>query len=188
MGLFDTILFPEPIECNACGRLHESTQTKMFSNLLVSYEVGDVLPTNILTGIVTERLYCEHDGKQESSFDQKVFLVIWNKILIDVVGQLSNAKQKLEEFGVKNLLNYYKTLYKEKINFEIKYQRLKYSCETYAKYLSWSPEKQENYKLEKLKTFPTLYDMMVIDHLDKKYPLISLIEDLDESEYEQKVL
>lgn len=188
MGLFDTILFPEPIECDVCGRLHESTQTKMFSNLLVSYEVGEVLPTHIISGIVNEEIYCKHDGKQEPSFDQKIYLVIWNKILIDVVGGLNKAEQKLESFGVTNLLTLYKSMYKEKINFETKYTRLKSHCETYSEYISWSKEKQEEYKSKQMEKFPTFSDMMVIRHLDHQHPLIGIIEELDEREYDQKLL
>jgi hypothetical protein len=188
MGLFDKIIFPEPIECNVCGVLHESTQTKMFSNLLVSYEVGDVLPTHIITGIVDEEIYCEHNGKQDPSFDQKIYFVIWNTILIDVVGDLNKAEQKLENFGVTNLLTLYRTLYKEKINFETKYSHLKSHCETYSEYLSWSKEKQEEYENDQMKKFPTFSDMMVIRHLDHQHPLIGIIEELDEMEYDQKVL
>ena len=43
MGMFDTLVFAEPIACVQCGTPIPSTQTKSLGSTLESYRVGDVV-------------------------------------------------------------------------------------------------------------------------------------------------
>jgi len=183
--MYDTIIFPTPIACNTCGKLHKNTQTKLFSNFLANYGVGDVLPTNIVSGIVEETIYCEHKG-DERYFTQKIFLVVWNKILIDVLENTSEAEKKLETFKIKNLQELYEKLFEQKIDFSTKYSRLKRFVKKYSEYLSWPQDKQEKFKDKDSHTFLTIPDLDVIEHLKKEFPLMSYVEELDGLKFKEK--
>lgn len=65
MGLFDTIEFPKSIKCHKCGMDIKNTQTKQFENIMILYFVGDILPGNLINGIMTETLYCNHGNKDD---------------------------------------------------------------------------------------------------------------------------
>ena len=41
--MFDTLVFPEPIDCVQCGEPVPSTQTKSLDSTLDTYRVGDVV-------------------------------------------------------------------------------------------------------------------------------------------------
>jgi len=113
-------------------------------------------------------------------------LVIWNRILVDVVKNSSVAEKKLETFGVKDLQEMYERLYEQKIDFETKYNRLKMYGNKYSEYLTWPQEKQEKFQKKDLKLLITIPDLVVISHLKKKYPMRSIIEELDQSEFKEK--
>ena len=85
MGMFDTIEFRKPIACVKCGMLIENTQTKQFENLMITYEPGDILPRRLITGVIKETLFCQHndpENRMKFSFDQEAFIAIWRAISI----------------------------------------------------------------------------------------------------------
>lgn len=58
MGMFDTVHFPQPVNCGACGAQIATTQTKAFACLLDDFHVGDCVANAEETRIVQEGLCC----------------------------------------------------------------------------------------------------------------------------------
>ena len=135
MGMFDTIEFPREIKCIVCGETHTYTQTKQFENILAVYRVGEMLPGNIHTGLLEESITCCHTSMQgedvKTSFNQKIYFVIWHHILIDVVENVEEGEKILSNFGIGELLGLYELEHQRKINFETKYRRVKTYVRTF---------------------------------------------------------
>ncbi|MGQ4874857.1 MAG: hypothetical protein ACP6IY_12385 [Promethearchaeia archaeon] len=143
MGLFDTIKFPRPIKCVKCGKEHKSTQTKMFENLMLTYKVGDSLPKYIITGVLVETIYCDHDEKQESSFDQEVYLAVWHNILIDICESYDEAEKKVNNFSIGDLFLLYRNILSERNKYRYKFHAIKNWIEKYLEYVKLSKEEVE---------------------------------------------
>ena len=191
MGLFDTIMFPKPIACKKCGKLHESTQTKQFENLMVTYSIGDIIPGNVMSGVIKETIFCDHgdiENKENYSFDQPIFLVIWHNILTEIVEKLEEAENKLSKFSLGDLYILYRNLYLEKINYQVKYERLKNQTRILFEYLELPPEKQEKIRKGKNNTFDNIRYLRIIEHLDKKNPIEEIIQNLDGQKFTEKLI
>lgn len=101
MGLYDTIIFPNPIPCSFCENPIKDTQTKKFENLMLTFEVGDVIQGPLISGIIKEELYCNKCKKFIE--EPNIYIVIKNFIFIDVVTDLKEAEEKLNKFNEGNL-------------------------------------------------------------------------------------
>lgn len=143
MGIFDTIEFPRPIKCKHCGIEHKSAQTKAFDPMMATYAVGDGLPKPFCTGIMKETLYCNHDKKMESSWDQEIFVVAWHGILIDVTESYEEAEKKLASFGFGDLLLMYHTLWNDRNKYRRKFRVARDWIKSYLEYEKLSPEEKE---------------------------------------------
>jgi len=191
MGLFDTIMFPKPIICKKCGKTHESTQTKQFENLMVTYSVGDMVPGNVMSGVIQETIFCDHgdiEKKENYSFDQPIFLVIWHNILTEIVENLKEAENKLSKFTLGDLYILYRNLYLEKINYQVKYERLKTQTRIFFEYLELSPEKQEEIRKGQVNTFNNIRYLHIIEYLDKKKPIEEIIKNLDDQKFTENLI
>ncbi len=186
--MFDTIKFPRPIACATCGKLHEDAQTKQFEKMMTNYFVGDIVPTTVIHGVVEENLICDHDSDGEKySFDQKVYLVIWHGILIDVASSVEDARKKLDSFGFGDLFFLYQSLYKERNDFQAKYSRLRHWIESYREFQQLSKEEQQRIKSEDRKFMDFAY-FNLLPHLNKEDPLLSFLEELDGLDLSDKTL
>jgi hypothetical protein len=188
MGMFDTIKFPKPIACTTCGKLHEDTQTKQFEKTMTIYIVGDMLPTTVIHGIVEETIVCDHDSEKEKcSFDQKVYLVIWHGILIDVASSVEDARKKLDSFGFGDLFLLYQLLYKERNDFQAKYGRLRHWIKSYREFERLPMEEQRRIKSEDRKFMDFAY-LNLFPHLNEEDPLLSFLEELDGLDLSDKTM
>jgi len=144
MGMFDTIAFSKPIACATCGKLHRDTQTKLFEKTMTTYNVGDIVPITVIHGVIEETIVCDHDSEgKQIFFDQKVYLVIWHGMLIDVTSSFEEAKTKLDSFGFGDLFLMYQLLYKQRNDFQAKYGRLRSWVKQYRKFQQLPKEKRE---------------------------------------------
>jgi len=182
MGMFDTIIFPRPIKCTVCGKEQTSTQTKQFEKLMIHYEVGDVLPGSLITGIIEETFFCTHESlkKQEiPSSTQSVYMAIWHNILIDVADIYEDADRKVRSFGTGDLYLLYQNLYMKRNHFRAKSNKVINWCKEYAEYLSLSLEERETYGE---KGFPTWTHSLVLHYIEKESPLKEFLQDVEDQE------
>jgi len=183
--LYDTILFPRPIACPTCGKLYYKTTTRQFNNSMVTYEVGDLLPTHVSDDIVEGRYGCDHGvgGNPENIEFFTVYFVIYHKMLIDVVVTPEEGRKKQDSFGFEDLLLLYEGIYKERNDFKEKYVHLKKRMQTYANYLKLPLEEKKKVWVGPPGSIPY---MNIIPHLDQQDPIASIISELDEKDYSIK--
>ena len=181
MGMFDTIIFPRPIKCNECGKEHTSTQTKHFDKLMLHYEIGDVLPGSVITGIIEERLFCLHEPLQDEeskpSSNQSVYVALWHNILIDVVGTYEEADIKIRSFGTGDLYLLYQNLHKKRNHFRAKSNKVIRWCKEYSEYLTLSPDEQAKYR--EAKPLTTWIHSDVLHYIEDDFPLQQFIRDIE---------
>lgn len=178
--MFDTIIFPKPITCKVCGKQHKSVQTKSFENFLKTYKVGDILSGPTITGIMEETMYCDHEayeGQNKPSWE-KVLIVIWNHILLDVVDNYEAAEYKISHFGIGDLYLLYQVMHKSKDDYRGKGLTVIRWCERYAEFLEKTPQEQEEIKKDtgQLIFFPF---SRIIPYLEEKSPLGKFLEDIE---------
>ncbi len=179
--MFDTIVFLKPIQCKECGADITSTQTKQFDNFMTQFEVGDILPGRMITGIIEESIYCKHlplEGKKDLSFDQKIFLVIYRNILIGVTESYELAEKQVNKFGFGELFLLYQDLHKKRDLYQAKYSRLRTWCTKYASYLNMDAKKKEG--LEDMKGLEAIQYSSLFPYVKVMNPLKEYIDELDE--------
>lgn len=199
MGMFDTIVFSKPIACATCGKLHRDTQTKQFDKAMTTYFVGDIVPTNVIHGVIEETIVCDHDSGSDSdsdsnsdstdkiSFDQKVYFVIWHGIMVSVSSSFEEAKIKLDSFGLGDLFFMYQLLYQERNDFQGKYERLRSWIKQYRKFQKLPKEKQQEIVSGDGGILDLSY-FSLLSHLKKEDPFLSFLEELDEFDLSDKTL
>ena len=179
--MFDTIIFPRPVTCHICGELHEKTQTKLFENFMINYEIGDVLPGSVMTGVIEEDIYCEHkplNGKEKPSWDKKIYIAIWHHILIDIVENYEEAENKIIHFGIGDLYLLYKSVHNSRNNFRGKCNSIQSWCNSYAEYLLLTPEEQQKVREgDESLTYFSYY--RIKPYLDKDSPLKEFLKTID---------
>ena len=101
--MFDTLVFPEPIDCVQCGKPVPSTQTKSLDSTLDTYRVGDVVSAEgITTGVLTEELYCEPCRR----FDQKIYVTLWHGLITGFYTDEAEAERNLLAVDRADILYY----------------------------------------------------------------------------------
>ena len=187
MGMFDTVHFPRPIKCIVCGKEHTSTQMKSFENCLVNYRVGDIVDeTEIISGIVEGKIYCDHkETKDSQSSKQKVYFVIWHKILIDVIEKTVKAEEILSKFGIGDLYFLYENMHDKKTNFERKYHTLLTYFKILGNYIFLDKEQQKEFKNEKEKLFISFSKKDIINALENKESFNNLIKKVEEQNFKK---
>jgi hypothetical protein len=143
MGMFDTIIFENPIKCEICGALIESTQTKEFECMMETYYIGDIVRSSTITGIIKEELYCDNfqnhpdyiESKKELEEKEKnaeteeekneisiiqfkiqsIFLVLWQRILIGIEEDYEKAEDLLKSVNILQLAELYQKIYDEMV-------------------------------------------------------------------------
>ena len=131
--MFDTLVFPEPIDCVQCGGAVPSTQTKSLGSTLDTYRVGDVVSADgITTGVLTEELYCEPCRK----FDQKIYVTLWHGLITGFYTDEAMAERNLLAVDRADIL-YYLTLHqRERRRVTGLLHRALGVVESYADYLA----------------------------------------------------
>lgn len=139
MGLFDTIIFPKPFACPACGAEWTSTQTKAFENLMQTYQVGDLVSgTRFSSGILDEEVYCSKCKK----FRGPVHVVIKYRVIVGIVADQEAAEHLLVRFGGGDWHLLYLDLYERYCRVRNQLHVLKQRVATYDHYLREPPEIQ----------------------------------------------
>jgi hypothetical protein len=113
--MFDTLLF-EPIKCSICGIEIKELQVKFLDNCLLYFKVGDIINSEIITGIMKDTLYCSKCKKD--TYD--IYLAIKNQIFLGVFLTEDEAQKEINNFGTGDLYLHYKNALKERNNLQRK--------------------------------------------------------------------
>ncbi len=179
-----------PILCEKCGEEHFTTQTKHFENILTHYYVGDIVSGQLITGILEEFIFCEHKSSESdlnTSFEQKIYLIIWQRILIDVVSNYEEGENKLRAFGIGDLYLLHQDMFQRKNDFEAKYTRIKSYIKTFSESFTLNSEEIQKFK-QKANIFSTFPSMDLMGVIDKEKPLEELVNELEKMDFRQKTL
>lgn len=95
MGMFDTIHLEAPLRCPVCGAEQQSLQTHAFEDVMAHLRIGSRVGGSVLSGIVSDTMWCSacYEAKQSSS--SPVYLVIWHSVLAGVEQDLARAEARL---------------------------------------------------------------------------------------------
>jgi len=145
MGMFDTVILPEPIPCATCGEAIESFQTKHFEKLLQQLQVGDVVTEKFISGVLENHLFCDacYEAKRDERETQKVYLVIYHRILVGVYTDIEVAHQKFKAFDKLDLLDFYQNLYDRMQQWRRKYRNFHHIISKYKEYLAMSEAERQ---------------------------------------------
>ena len=169
MGMFDTLLFPEPIACVQCSTPIPSTQTKSLGSTLETYRVGDVVSADgITTGVLTEELYCEPCRK----FDQKIYVTLWHGLITGFYTDEADAERNLLAVDRADILYYLTQHQRERRRVTGLLHRILSVMKSYADYAA--SEDKEAF-LNKPFGFMVRSDLK--GHLDAADPLKSIVEE-----------
>lgn len=108
MGMFDTIIFDQPIPCPKCGAEIRSDQTKAFECTLEDYRIGDCIAHAEETRIVHDELYCDQCRQFTGALH---YLVVYRGILVGIETEREAAEAHLRSFSFEKLLLWYHDLY-----------------------------------------------------------------------------
>ena len=169
MGMFDTLVFPEPIDCAQCGTAIPSTQTKSLESTLDTYRVGDVVSAEgITTGVLTERLYCESCRK----FDQKIYMTLWHSLITGFYTDQAEAERNLLAVDRADILYYLGQHQRERRRITGLLYRVLGVVNSYADYTA--SEDKEAFLNE---PFGFLVRADLKEYLDAADPLKSIVEE-----------
>ena len=169
MGMFDTLVFPEPIACVECGTQVPSTQTKSLGSTLETYRVGDVVSADgITTGVLVEDLYCEPCRK----FDQKIYVTLWHGLVTGFYTDEAEAERNLLAVDRADILYYLTEHQRERRRVRSLLFRALAVVESCADYAA-SEDKEAFLN----KPFGFLARSDLKGHLDAADPLKSIVEE-----------
>lgn len=95
MGMFDTIHLETPLKCPVCGAEQPSLQTHAFDDVMAHLRIGSRVGGSVLSGIISETMWCSVCHKAERSASSPVYLVIWHAVLAGVEQDLARAEARL---------------------------------------------------------------------------------------------
>ena len=169
MGMFDTLLFPEPIACVQCSTPIPSTQTKSLGSTLETYRVGDVVSADgITTGVLTEELYCEPCRK----FDQKIYVTLWHGLITGFYTDEATAERNLLAVDRADILYYLTEHQREQRRVRGLLLRALAVVESYAEYAA--SDDQEAFLAQ---PFAAFRHAELKEHLGDEDPLKSIVEE-----------
>ena len=111
MGMFDTIIFDQPIPCPNCGAAIRSDQTKAFESTLEDYRIGDCIAHAEEMHIVRDELYCDQCRQFTGAF---YYLAVYRGILVGIETDREAAEAHLRSFSFEKLLLWYHDLYAQR--------------------------------------------------------------------------
>lgn len=140
MGMFDTIVLPEKVECVKCQHKIEDFQTKLFERLLNVYQIGDKVKTNhYIDGIFRDTLFC--DSCYDSSIE--IFFALKDKILISINTDKSKAEKEYKDFKFVELLAHFNRMNDRREEIENNYRDLKSTLRSFMEFLNILGEEKE---------------------------------------------
>jgi hypothetical protein len=101
MGMYDTIIFEEPIICK-CGQKIESTLIKEFECMMDTYHVGDMIPSAPMFVLSEESDYCSKCNR-ETEF----YVACSYGVYLGVYESYKIAKEAIDTFDMTKLLKFY---------------------------------------------------------------------------------
>lgn len=134
-------------------------------------------------GIIKESLYCDHDKKEESSWDQEIFIVIWHGLLIDVVETYEDAEKKLFSFGQGDLYLMYQNMHNERNEYRYKFNAVVSWIEQYLDYEKLSDDEKEKLLKEKIKLWDFHTKWFAEKMRDSDAPFRDFLKELGERKH-----
>ena len=106
--MFDTLLIDPPMNCEECGELITSTQTKEFDSLLITYQKGDIISSSS-DGIFNGELYCKNwknhkplEGKDSDEVN-KIYIIVKYNLFLGIERSYEKASKKFLSFTENSL-------------------------------------------------------------------------------------
>lgn len=144
MGMFDTLILNEQINCPSCGKEIKEIQTKRFSNLLAYYKIGDIiLDEDIPRLIYSEPIYCDCT-KTTIGENYFLYITIVDNILISIKKSEKEAIESMNNFSYEDIVKIYKEKNKKMIELSTEYLRLKQSIKSLTNLFSRIENKEEH--------------------------------------------
>lgn len=180
MGMYDTIIFAEPIACPTCGAEIRSDQTKAFECTLENYRVGDCIAHAEESRIVGDDLFCT---QCRAMTGMRYYLAVYRGILVGIEQERQAAEELLRSFSFEKLLLWYHDLYRTRERARSKIRRAEgfmYNvCEWFERGYD-KPVPEEESKIRRL----FIWDREMLEASDG--PLAALRRFLAESESRRK--
>lgn len=124
MGMFDTIHLKTPLVCPVCGAGQHSCQTHAFDDVMADYQIGSLVGGTVLSGIVSETLWCSACHKAGDRAESPVYLVIWHSILAGVEQDLARAEARLASVDRLDLIGWLDDAQREAAKWKRRYYGL----------------------------------------------------------------
>lgn len=149
MGTPDTLHIKNGIACKICGTKNLSFQSHSFADIMMNYYPGDLLETNVVSGVIETDLFCSnyqnhppesYTGKREF---QHVYIVIWHQIFIDILESKELALDKLDKIGIGDIVLLLQDLQEDRRKYRNNYWHVLNTVDNYARYLDL-PEDEQN--------------------------------------------
>ena len=136
MGMFDTIHLKAPLVCPVCNAEQLDHQTHAFHDIMATYEIGSLVGGSVLSGIISETLWCSACHKAGDSANSPVFLVIWHSILAGVEQDLTRAEARLAAVDRLDLLGWLDDAQRQSAKWRRCYQGLTHDLQRWHDHLA----------------------------------------------------
>jgi len=176
--MYDTVILLDPIPCPTCGTPIDRVQANQFENDLSFLKIGDLVSSRPLSGVFTEVLFCEDCEEADRSdwVNNRVYLVVYNSILVGVYADLKVAQEKYESFDELSLLQSYIILYGRMRNWEERFWTQYSRLESYHDYLSLSAEERQAKRVGPPYMFGSILEILDMDIVDALTCLLKRVE------------
>ncbi len=108
--MFDTVVFQKSIVCK-CGKKLESTQVKHFDNILNVYKTGDIVQGAPVFAVLIDSTYCDN-----CEYRGDIYITIAYGLYLGVFESYVDAKRKMEDFSMEDILKFYNTFQTKTVN------------------------------------------------------------------------
>ena len=135
MGMFDTIHLKAPLVCPVCGAEQLDHQTHAFHDILAIYEIGSLVGGSVLSGIISETLWCSACHEAGNSANSPVYLVIWHSILAGVEQDLTRAEARLASVDRLDLIGWLDAAQRQSAKWQRRYHGLTHDLQGWHDHL-----------------------------------------------------
>ena len=136
MGMFDTIHLKAPLVCPVCNAEQLDHQTHAFHDIMATYEIGSLVGGSVLSGIISETLWCSVCHEAGNSADSPVYLVIWHSILVGVEQDLTRAEARLASVDRLDLIGWLDAAQRQAAKWQRHYQSLTHDLQRWHDHLA----------------------------------------------------
>ncbi len=146
MGMFDTIMLTDALECPHCGFEETAIQTHELGNSLAYYRFGMILPfCPVLTGVIRETFWCSKCHHKDHEKAPELFVVIWHTILVGVVWTEEEADRLLQSVDRLSLVEWLDQMQAQAQQWQRQYHALRSDLDRWHKYVT---EEQDGHDRE----------------------------------------